>query len=267
MALFVKVVNGTVTEVLESIPTWDIGNPQWKSAVEVRPVINNRDEYYGSHYFDLLKDPVEIIWPVQTLTVAEKRSTIIQRVVSLKTFVVEQEVKLNDVSFLLKPTDVTKISTIIEYIDTKLPILSTLNTHAKVNRAYDLYDSLRTTIETLTSSDRGQLLYELTSNTAEQALSAEVAPSVQERIQDLLGKIHFVKEYAVERCLKMEKNKSGTRYFDFPFLISLFDDLHTKTSTLTGMTTHTQLNNAYRVYDERMTYLKSLTAAVGSVNW
>jgi hypothetical protein len=75
MSLFVKVVNEEVTQV------WDTPPPEgeygWKSAVEVRPEITDGKQIYTAHTFDLTADPVQIVYGVENLTVAQRKQGLI----------------------------------------------------------------------------------------------------------------------------------------------------------------------------------------------
>lgn len=71
--LFVKIENGKVTQVWDTQPP--AGESGWKSAVEVRPAITNRQQY-TEHSFDLTKDPVEIVWGVRDITVDERKEVM-----------------------------------------------------------------------------------------------------------------------------------------------------------------------------------------------
>ena len=75
MSLFVKVENEEVTQV------WDTPPPEgeygWKSAVEVRPEITDGKQIYTAHTFDLTADPVQIVYGVENLTVAQRKEQLI----------------------------------------------------------------------------------------------------------------------------------------------------------------------------------------------
>ena len=75
MSLFVKVVNEEVTQV------WDTPPPEgeygWKSAIEVRPEITDGKQIYTPHTFDLTVDPVQIVYGVENLTVAQRKEGLI----------------------------------------------------------------------------------------------------------------------------------------------------------------------------------------------
>jgi len=74
--LFVKIVNNEVTQVWDTQPP--AGEAGWKSAIEVRPPIDSRTQQYTAHTFDLSKDPVEIVWGVESRPVPTGDALIAQ---------------------------------------------------------------------------------------------------------------------------------------------------------------------------------------------
>ena len=75
MSLFVKVVNEEVTQVWDTQPP--AGEYGWKSAIEVRPEITDGKQIYTPHTFDLTADPVQIVYGVENLTVAQRKEQLI----------------------------------------------------------------------------------------------------------------------------------------------------------------------------------------------
>ena len=75
MSLFVKVENEEVTQVWDTQPP--AGEAGWKSAVEVRPSITDGKQIYTGHTFDLSADPVQIVYGVQDLTIAQRKEQLI----------------------------------------------------------------------------------------------------------------------------------------------------------------------------------------------
>jgi len=76
MSLNVRIENGEVKDV------WDTpidSREGWKSAIEVRPAITPHRQYYTAHTFDLTKDPVEIVYGVADVTVAERKESMKQQ--------------------------------------------------------------------------------------------------------------------------------------------------------------------------------------------
>ena len=77
MSLFVKVENEEVTQVWDTQPP--AGESGWQSAVEVRPSITDGKQIYTGHTFDLSADPVQIVYGVENLTVAQRKSNLISK--------------------------------------------------------------------------------------------------------------------------------------------------------------------------------------------
>jgi len=75
MSLFVKVENEEVTQVWDTPPP--AGEAGWQSAVEVRPSITDGKQVYTGHTFNLTVDPVQIVYGVQDLTVAQRKTNLI----------------------------------------------------------------------------------------------------------------------------------------------------------------------------------------------
>ena len=76
MSLYVRIENGEVKDVWDTPPD---GREGWKNAVEVRPVITPYRQYYTGHTFDLTKDPVEIVYGVADVTVADRKEHMKQQ--------------------------------------------------------------------------------------------------------------------------------------------------------------------------------------------
>ena len=76
MSLNVRIENGEVKDV------WDTpidSREGWKSAIEVKPTIIPHRQYYTAHTFDLTKDPVEIVYGVADVTVADRKEQMKQQ--------------------------------------------------------------------------------------------------------------------------------------------------------------------------------------------
>ena len=75
MSLNVRIENGEVKDV------WDTpidSREGWKSAIEVKPAITPHRQYYTGHTFDLTKDPVEIVYGVADVAVADRKEQMKQ---------------------------------------------------------------------------------------------------------------------------------------------------------------------------------------------
>jgi hypothetical protein len=76
MSLNVRIENGEVKDV------WDTpidSREGWKSAIEVKPTITPHRQYYTAHTFDLTKDPVEIVYGVADVDVADRKEQMKQQ--------------------------------------------------------------------------------------------------------------------------------------------------------------------------------------------
>ena len=76
MSLYVRIENGEVKDCWDTPPD---GREGWKNATEVKPAITPHRQYYTAHTFDLTKDPVEIVYGVADVTVAERKESMKQQ--------------------------------------------------------------------------------------------------------------------------------------------------------------------------------------------
>jgi hypothetical protein len=72
--LFVRIINNEVKQVWDTQPP--AGESGWKSAIEVRPAIIPNRQYYTGHTFDLSKDPVEIVYGVEDISVEGRKDAL-----------------------------------------------------------------------------------------------------------------------------------------------------------------------------------------------
>ena len=70
MSLHVRIENNEVKDCWDTPPD---SRPGWKDAIEVRPTIIPHRQYYTGHTFDLTKDPVEIVYGVVDISVADSK--------------------------------------------------------------------------------------------------------------------------------------------------------------------------------------------------
>ena len=65
MTHWIRVVDGVVTDCWDTPPPE--GQEGWREAIENRPAKTKPhwEQGYGAHYFDLSKDPAEIVWPLE----------------------------------------------------------------------------------------------------------------------------------------------------------------------------------------------------------
>ena len=75
MPMWVKVSNDVVVQCWDTPPP--AGEDGWRDAIEVRPTVTAYREVYGQHYFDLTKTPVEIVWPVEAVSVEDRKASML----------------------------------------------------------------------------------------------------------------------------------------------------------------------------------------------
>ena len=128
MSLFVKVENEEVTQV------WDTPPPEgeygWKSAVEVRPEITDGKQIYTAHTFDLTADPVQIVYGVENLTVAQRKQGLIGQANSEYQQVANEQTQLEvtDAS-----GDAAAVSTAKDAKDASIAAINGCTTHAHLD--------------------------------------------------------------------------------------------------------------------------------------
>ena len=72
--LYVRIVNGAVSDCWDTPPAEGVGNNGWKNAIEVRPTITPNRQGYTAHTFDLSKDPVEIVYGTFDISVDDRKA-------------------------------------------------------------------------------------------------------------------------------------------------------------------------------------------------
>ena len=128
MSLFVKVENEEVTQVWDTPPPLDEAG--WKSAIEVRPEITDGKQIYTAHTFDLTADPVEIVYGVEDLTVAQRKEGLIGQANGEYQQVANEQTQLEvtDAS-----GDAAAVSTAKDAKDVKLTAINACSTHADLD--------------------------------------------------------------------------------------------------------------------------------------
>jgi hypothetical protein len=128
MSLFVKVENEEVTQVWDTQPP--AGEYGWKSAVEVRPEITDGKQIYTAHTFDLTADPVQIVYGVENLTVAQRKQGLIGQANSEYQQVANEQTQLEvtDAS-----GDAAAVSTAKDAKDASIAAINGCTTHAHLD--------------------------------------------------------------------------------------------------------------------------------------
>lgn len=73
MSLYVRVVDGVVRDCWDTPPDCGVGVDGWKNAVEVKPTIIPNRQTYTAHQFDTTKDPVEIVYGINEISVDARK--------------------------------------------------------------------------------------------------------------------------------------------------------------------------------------------------
>jgi hypothetical protein len=80
MSFYVRIVDGAVKDC------WDTPPPQsqegWKTAIEVRPEITPGRQRYTRHTFDITKDPVEIVYGVEDISLNDRKQAATSKVIA-----------------------------------------------------------------------------------------------------------------------------------------------------------------------------------------
>ena len=75
MPLWVKVSGDAVVQCWDTPPP--AGDEGWRDAIEVRPPVRAYREVYGQHHFDLTKTPVEIVWPIEAVSIEDRKADML----------------------------------------------------------------------------------------------------------------------------------------------------------------------------------------------
>ena len=128
MSLFVKVVDNEVTQVWDTQPPE--GEAGWKSAIEVRPSITDGKQIYTAHTFDLSADPVQIVYGVQDLTIAQRKEGLIGQAKSAYQQVANEQTQLetDDAS-----GDAAAVSEAKDAKDQNIAAINACSTHADLD--------------------------------------------------------------------------------------------------------------------------------------
>ena len=75
----IRVENNSVVECMspEEVPAGAMDTGDWRDAIEVVPELIPNRQVRGSHWFDLTKNPVEIRWNVEELSVDDRKPSLL----------------------------------------------------------------------------------------------------------------------------------------------------------------------------------------------
>jgi hypothetical protein len=135
MPLYVRVIDGEVTDVWDTTPPAEVGVDGWRNAVEIKPALTITRERHGEHYFNLDVDPVEICWPVVTFSIDERKELL--RQYFLHQFERSVQTELTNERFKNIQFDMDLIATKKQEWRDALDIILSANTHEELDVLID----------------------------------------------------------------------------------------------------------------------------------
>lgn len=130
MTLFVRIEDDEVTQCWDTPPPADEFG--WKTAVEVRPAITNR-QYYSGHTIDITKDPVEIVYNVKDMTVDDRKGAFIGQYKAAFQKVVNEELRKEVDEFPTTQYDAAKVDAAKVEFEDKMTALAAITTHDELD--------------------------------------------------------------------------------------------------------------------------------------
>ena len=128
---FVKIVNNEVTQCWDTQPP--AGESGWKSAIEVRPPIVEGRQYYTGHTFDITKDPVEIVYGVEDMTVEGRKSGFSAMYKAAFQQVVTEEMRKEVDEFPETQYDAAVVDAARVEFEAKMTALAAITTHEELD--------------------------------------------------------------------------------------------------------------------------------------
>jgi len=133
MTHFVRVVDGEIKDVWDTLPVEGVGNNGWRNAVEIRPAITPNRQRYTSHSFDLNTDPVQIVWGIDDITVEERKGSMKNKFKQEFRQVVDQQTNLQLSDNPDEQLDVSAIETARQTMLTKKAEIDAATTHEELD--------------------------------------------------------------------------------------------------------------------------------------
>ena len=127
---FVKIVNDEVTQCWDTQPPR--GESGWKSAIEVRPAITNR-QYYTGHTFDITKDPVEIVYGVQDITAEDRKGGLRSQAAATFQQVVQEEMRKEVDEFPTTQYNAATVDAARIAFETRVAAINAATTHEQLD--------------------------------------------------------------------------------------------------------------------------------------
>lgn len=128
----VRVQDGKVTDV------WDTPAPEgqsgWTAAVEITPDLTPNREILTTHSIDITKNPIEIVWEKRSLSVEERKDSLIGQAnfsVTMLENQLQMATQMNNTDRIAELT--SQIATATAARDTKVAAVNAATTHEDVD--------------------------------------------------------------------------------------------------------------------------------------
>lgn len=128
MSKYVRLENNQVIECIDYLP--QINPENWIEAIDVVPFIVPNRQILGSHYFDIDKRPIEIVWSLIDLTVEDRKNDIMSQLNSLSYNKVHDELIKE---FTGNISDMLLVQSIISQYRIKRQEIENLSSHEEVD--------------------------------------------------------------------------------------------------------------------------------------
>lgn len=128
----VRVQDGKVTDVWDTPATE--GQDGWSAAVEVTPDLTPNRETLTTHSIDITKNPIEIVWEKRSLSVDERKDSLIAQANFAVTMLENQLQMATSVNNTEKMSELTsQITTATPIRDAKVAAVTAAVTHEDVD--------------------------------------------------------------------------------------------------------------------------------------
>ena len=132
---WVRAENGNVTDCWDYKPSEGkmASEPGWREAVEVIPDTVPNREYVTTHTFDLTKTPAEIVWSKASLTVEDRRGSMISQAKGILNQAIQQQARLEMSDNPSEVFDVDAFTTAKATYTARLAALNAAVTHENLD--------------------------------------------------------------------------------------------------------------------------------------
>ena len=132
---WVRAENGNVTDCWDYKPSDEKINSEsgWREAVEVIPDTVPNREYVTTHTFDLSKTPAEIVWSKASLSVEDRRGSMISQAKGILNQAIQEQTRLEMSDNPSEVFDVEVITTAKATYTARLAALNAAVTHENLD--------------------------------------------------------------------------------------------------------------------------------------